>query len=125
MVKKAERIKDEMDSLIDRTRDAVVHAAARAEHGIDSAAENVAERAHTAGKAVRTKAKTAARGAHARLQDAATTIDRGVARAHDGLSQAVTTATDQFREHSGMVLLLAAAAGFVLGLLVPRRRLPA
>jgi ElaB/YqjD/DUF883 family membrane-anchored ribosome-binding protein len=122
MTKNVERTKDNMDSLVDRTRDAVVGVADRAERGVESAAKVVTERAHAAGDFVRDGAKTASRGAHQRLEGAAKAIDRGYVRARSDLSRATTTATDYFTENPGKALLLAASAGFALGLFVRPRR---
>jgi ElaB/YqjD/DUF883 family membrane-anchored ribosome-binding protein len=125
MIKNIDRTKDGMDSLIDRTRDAVVGVADRAESGVESAAERVVERAHEAGEYVRDGAETASRGAHQRLEGAAKAIDRGYTRARGDLSRAATVATDYVTENPGKALLLAASAGFVLGMLVRRQRLSA
>jgi ElaB/YqjD/DUF883 family membrane-anchored ribosome-binding protein len=122
MIQNIERTKDGIDSLVDRTRDAVIGVASRAERGVESAAEHVAEGAHAAGEYVRDGAKTASRGAHRRRQAAAKAIDRGYTRARGDLSRAAATATDYVTENPGKVLLLAAATGFVLGMLVRRRR---
>ena len=122
MTKNIERTKDNMDSLVDRTREAVVGATDRAERGVDSAAKLVTESAHAAGDFVRGGAKTASRGAHRRLEGAAKAIDRGYVRACSDLSRAATTATDYFTESPGKALLLAASAGFALGLFVRPRQ---
>lgn len=122
MIKNIERTKDGMESLVDRTHDAVVGVADRAERGVGSAVEHVAARAHVAGEYVRDGAKTASRVAHRRLEGAAKAIDRGYTRARGDLARATTTTTDYLTENPGKVLLLAAAAGFVLGMLGCRRR---
>jgi ElaB/YqjD/DUF883 family membrane-anchored ribosome-binding protein len=121
MIKNIERTRDGMDSLVDRTRDAVIGAAGRAERGVESAAKHVTASAHATGKYVRDGASTASRGAHRRLAGAAKAIDRGYARTRTDLSRAAATASDYATENPGKVLLFAASAGFVLGLLAHRR----
>jgi ElaB/YqjD/DUF883 family membrane-anchored ribosome-binding protein len=121
MIKNIERTKDGMDSLVDRTRDAVVGAANRAERGVESAADHVTETAHATGEYVRDGASTVSRGAHRRLKGAAKAIDRGYTQTRTDLSHAVATATDYLTENPGKVLLFAASACFVLGLLMRRR----
>lgn len=125
MVEKIERTKAGMNSLIDRTRDAVVVGADRAERGVESVAEQVVEGAHVAGEYVRGGAATASRSAHRRVDGAAKAIDRGFTRARGDLSRVTTAATDYVTENPGKSLLLATSTGFVLGMLVRRRRLPA
>ena len=66
-------------------------------------------------RAARTGASTAPRGR---------SIAATAGRAGD-LSRAATAATDYVAENPGKALLLAASAGFVLGMLVRRRRLSA
>jgi ElaB/YqjD/DUF883 family membrane-anchored ribosome-binding protein len=122
MTKNIERSKDVMDSLIDRTRDAVVGAADRTARGVESAAERVAAKAHLAGEYVRDGAETASRDAHRRVETAAQAIDHGYTRVRGDLSRAATSVTDYVNENPGKALLLAASAGFVVGLLVHRRR---
>lgn len=125
MIKNIERSKEGMDSLIDRTRDAVVGVADRAEQGVESAAKRVTKRAHLAGEYVRDGAETASRGAHRRVEGVANAIDRGYTRARGDLTRAATAATDFVAENPGKAMLIAASGGFVLGMLVRRRRLPA
>ena len=122
MFKPAERTKDGMDSMIDQTHDAVVGAADRAQHDVESAAQHVVARARAAGDSLRDGAATASRGAHQGLQGAAQAINRGYSRARSDLSRAATASTDYVAENPGKAVLLTAAAGFVLGVLVGRRR---
>jgi len=125
MIKNIERTKEGVDSLIDRTRDAVVDVAARTEHGVESAAERVVAKTHAAGAYVRDGAETASRGAHQRVDSAAQAIDRGYTQARNDLARAATTASDYVTANPGKALLLVASAGFLLGLLAGRRRLSA
>jgi ElaB/YqjD/DUF883 family membrane-anchored ribosome-binding protein len=125
MIKNIERTKDGMDSLIDRTRDAVVGATERAERGVETVAQRAVEAAHGAGESVREGAETASRGAHRRVENAAQAIDRGYSRARSDLSRAATATSAYVTENPGKALLLAASAGFVFGLLLRRRRLSA
>lgn len=122
MFKRVERTEDGMSSMIDQTRDAVVGVADRAEHGVESAAEHVVATAHAAGNSLRDGAETASRGAHQRLRGAARAVDRGYSRARSDLSRAATASTDYVAENPGKTLLVTAAASFVLGVLVGRRR---
>jgi ElaB/YqjD/DUF883 family membrane-anchored ribosome-binding protein len=122
MIKNIERTRDGMGSLIDRTHDAVVSATDRAERGVESAAERVVERTHAAGDAIRDGAKTVSRDAHVRVNGAARTIERGYARASSDVSRAVSAGSDYVAANPGKALLLTLSAGFVLGLLVRRRR---
>ncbi len=121
-LKRVEPTKDTMDSMIDRTRDAVVGVADCAEHGVESAAEHVVAKAHAAGSSLRDGAETASRGAHQRLQDTAQTINRTYSRTRSNLSRAATASTEYVAENPAKALLLTAATGFVLGALVGRRR---
>lgn len=100
MLKNIERSQEGVDSWIDRTRDAVVDVAERAESG----------------------AEAAAREAHRRVERAARAIDRGYARTRGEFSRAATSATDYVAENPGKALLLAASAGFLLAMLTNRRR---
>jgi len=125
MIEKIERAKERVDTLIDRARDAVVGAADGAEHRVESLAGRVVEGAHVAGKRVRSGAGTASRGAHRRVESAATALDGGIGKAQSDLSQAATAASAYVTENPVKAVLLATSAGFVLGLLARRRRLPA
>lgn len=122
MFKRAEQTKDGMDSMIDQTHDAVVDVADRAQHGVESVAKHVVEKARAAGDSVRDGAGTVSRGAHQGLQGAAQKIDRGYGRARSSLSRAATASTDYVADNPGKAALFTAAAGFVLGVLVGRRR---
>ncbi|HSL17155.1 MAG TPA: hypothetical protein VLB51_04545 [Methylomirabilota bacterium] len=122
MFKKAERTKDGMDSMIDQTHDAVVDVADRAQNGVETAAQYVVERARAAGDSLRDGAGTVSRTAHRGLQGTAQKIDRGYGRARSSLSRAATASTDYVAENPGKAALFTAAAGFVLGVLVGRRR---
>lgn len=125
MIKNIERTRDGLDSMIDRTRDAVVGAADRAERGVEATAERAVESAHAAGQNVRERAKSASTRAHRRLEDTAVAIDRGYTRARNDVSRAATAATDFVIENPAKSVLIAASAGFVVGMLARRRRLPA
>jgi len=125
VIKNIERTKDQMDSIIDRTRDSVIGAADRAERGVEAAAERAVKTAHVAGQSVRVGARNASDRAHRQLESAAEALDRGYVRARTDLSRAATAATDYVVENPAKAVLLAASAGFVLGLLARRRRLPA
>jgi ElaB/YqjD/DUF883 family membrane-anchored ribosome-binding protein len=107
-----------MDDLIDRTQDAVVGAAELADRGVGTLAEGVAKSAHVASERVQDQAKVASRSAHHRLESAAEAIDRGYARVSGGVSRAATATGDFVIENPGKSILISAAAGFVLGLLV-------
>ncbi len=122
MIKNIEKTKDGMSSLIDGTRDAVVGVAARAERGVESAAQRAVEGAHVAGEFVRGRAETASRGAHRGLDGAADAVDRGYSRAQSDLTRAAAGATDYVTQNPGRSLLLAASTGFVLGTFVRWRR---
>jgi hypothetical protein len=122
MIKTIERTKDGVDSLIDRTSGAVVGVADRAETGVEAVAERVVEKAHAAGEYVRAGAATASRDAHERLETAAQAVDRGYVKAQGDLTRAAAKTTEYVHENPGKSLLLAASAGFVLGLAVTLRR---
>jgi ElaB/YqjD/DUF883 family membrane-anchored ribosome-binding protein len=122
MIKNIERTRDGMDSLIDKTRDAVVGAADRAERGVETTAERAVETAHVAGKSVRDGAEKAARGAHQRVQGTAEAVDRGYTRVRGDLTRVSVATTEYVTENPGKALLLAASAGFLFGMLVRRRR---
>ncbi len=123
MIRNIEQTKDGMDSLVDRTREAVVDVADRAERGVNSGAKRVVKRAHEAGKYVRDGAATASRDAHRHLESAAEAVDRGYTQARGDLSRAAVTATDYITENPGKALLLATSIGFAFGMLVRRQRL--
>ena len=122
MFKRAERTKDGIDTMIDQTHDAVVDVADRAQQGVESVAQLGVEKARTAGDSVRDGAGTASRGAHQGLQGAAEKVDRGYGRARSSLSRAAAASTDYVADNPGKAALFTAAAGFVLGVLVGRRR---
>lgn len=122
MIKNIERVQGGIDSLIDQAHDAVVGGTDAAERGVDFVAERVVETAHVAGEYVRDGAETASRGAHRGVKDAAKAVDRGYARARGEVSRAGTAITDYVATNPGKTLLLAASVGFVLGMLVCRRR---
>jgi ElaB/YqjD/DUF883 family membrane-anchored ribosome-binding protein len=119
-----ERAKAGLESLIDRTRDAVVGAADGAEKRVEVAAGRVVERAHTAGERLRGGAERASRGACQHVDRAAESLDSGMGAAKSELSRAARAATDYVVANPGKAVLLATAAGFVLGLLARRRRSP-
>lgn len=118
MIKNIERTRDGVDSLIDRTHDVVVGVADRAEQGVTSAAGQVAVKAHLAADYVRNGTEAATRSAHRRVEGAAEIVDRGYARARTDLARA----TDYLAANPGKALLFAASAGFLVGLLMGRRR---
>jgi len=122
MNRNIERTKDGMGSLIDRTRDAVVGVADQTERGVESAAERVVKTTQAAGEYLRGGAATASRGAHRRLDGAASAIDRGYSRAASDLSRSAEAVTDYVTENPGKALMVAASSGFVLGVLLRRRR---
>lgn len=122
MIKNIERTQGGVDSLIDRTHEAVASATARAEQGIEAVAGRVVDKAHATGEKIREGADTASAGAHRRVAGAAEAIDRGYAQARSDLARAATATTDYVTANPGKALLLVASAGFVLGLLVRGRR---
>ena len=122
MIKNIERTQAGMDSLIDRTRDAVVGATHRAERGVESTAERAVETARLAGESVRGGAEKAARSAHQRTQDAAQAVDRGYDRVRGDLTRRAIATTEYVTENPGKSLLLAASAGFLVGVLMRGRR---
>jgi ElaB/YqjD/DUF883 family membrane-anchored ribosome-binding protein len=83
------------------------------------------EQAHVAGEYVRHGAETTSRGTRRRLDGASKSVDRGYTRARRGLARASSAASTYATENPGKALLLAASAGFVLGMLVHRHRLSA
>lgn len=117
-----ERAQKGMDSLIDRTRDAVVGATDRAERGVESAAERVVKKTHAAGQHVRDGAESASRGAHRGVESTANAIDRGYTRVRSDLTRAARATTEYVTENPGKAMLFAASAGFLLGTLAHRRR---
>lgn len=123
MIKNIERSRDGMDSLIDRAREAVVGAADRTERGVESVAKRVVKQTHLAGEHVRGGAEEASRGAHRRVKSAARALDRGYSRAHDDLLRARRATSDYVTGNPGRTLLLAATAGFLVGVVVRRRHL--
>ena len=122
MIKNIERTQGGVDSLIDRTREAVVAATDRTEQGIESAAGRGVEKAHAAGERIRERTESASLGAHQTVAGAAQAIDRGYSQAKSDLSRAATKATDYVTANPGKALLLVASAGFLLGLLARGRR---
>ena len=122
MIKNIERTKEGMDSLIERTRDAVVRATHGAERSVESTAERAVETARVAGKSVRGRAERAARGAHQSAQSAAQAVDRGYTRVRGDLTRTAAATTAYVIENPGKALVLAASAGFVVGILVRGRR---
>ena len=122
MLKTIERTQGEVDSLIDRTREAMTSASDRAEQGIETAAGHVVHRSHDAGEKLRATVDSASAGAHRRVAGAAQSIDRGYSRVQSDLTRAATSATDYVTSHPGKALLLVAGAGFLLGLLARGRR---
>ena len=125
MIKNIERAKDGMGSVIDHARDAVVGAADHAERGVESATKSVVQSARVAGEQVRDAAETASRGAQRQLDSTAQAIDRGYRRTREEGVRAAAAATDYVARNPGRALLLVASAGFVLGMLMRRRRLVA
>jgi ElaB/YqjD/DUF883 family membrane-anchored ribosome-binding protein len=111
MIKNIERTRDGMDSLIDKTRDAVVGATGRA-----------VETAQQAGKSVRDGAEKAARGAHQRVQGTAQAVDRGYTRVRGDLTRVSAATAEYVAENPGKAILFAASAGFLIGMLLRRRR---
>lgn len=172
MDKKIERTVAGVDSLIDSTRGVVVGAADRAERGVGSVAEKVAEKtlvaneyvrngaekvadkssvaseyvlagaekvaekASVASEYVRAGAECGSRAASEKLHAAADAIDRGYTRAAGAIDRGYTRAksditraaeatTDYVAQNSGKAVLVAASAGFLIGFLATRRRVPA
>jgi ElaB/YqjD/DUF883 family membrane-anchored ribosome-binding protein len=122
MIKNIERTRDGMDSLIDKTRDAVVGAADRAAQGVETAAGRAVETAQQAGKSVRDGAEKAARGAHQRVQGTAQAVDRGYTRVRGDLTRVSAATAEYVAENPGKAILFAASAGFLIGMLLRRRR---
>lgn len=121
MIKNIQQVKEGMDSVVDRTHDAVVGVTDRAEHGVESGAERVVDKVHDAGDYVRSGADKASRNAHRRLDHAARAVDRRLLHARSDLSRAAATASDYVAENPGKLLLVAISTGFLLGLLIRSR----
>jgi ElaB/YqjD/DUF883 family membrane-anchored ribosome-binding protein len=122
MIKSIERTQAGMDTLIDSTRDAVISRADAAEERIENAAEAAIRASRVAAERVRVSADSAARGAHKGVEGAAKALDRGYTRAQRDLSRVAARTTDFVSENPGKALLIAAGAGFLIGVLVQRRR---
>jgi ElaB/YqjD/DUF883 family membrane-anchored ribosome-binding protein len=122
MIKNIAETQAGVDTLIDRARDAFVGVTDHAEHGAESAAENITQGAQAAGDYLRHGAKKATRQAHRRVHRAARAVDRGYAQARSDLDRAAEASSDFVAENPGRSLLIAASAGFLLGLLVRLRR---
>jgi ElaB/YqjD/DUF883 family membrane-anchored ribosome-binding protein len=121
MIENIEEAKAGMNAVIDRTRNAVVGAADRAESGVESAAKRVVKETHAAGDQVRAGADKASRGAHRSLESVARTIDRNYASARSDLTRAAVATTDCIARNPYKSVLFAASAGFALGSLVRSR----
>jgi ElaB/YqjD/DUF883 family membrane-anchored ribosome-binding protein len=120
MLDKIKQTKNGMDSLIDRTRDAVVDATESAEHGVETAAKAAVKQAHVAGEHVRDSAKTARRDARRKVKHAAKAVDRGYTQARGNLSQSMSGITEYVTENPVKTVLLALSAGFLIAMLVRR-----
>jgi len=122
MNKNIEAAVGSIDSQIDRTRIAVDAITDRAEQNVLKAAADVAAQTHDAGVYLHQSAEAASSGAHQRLNDSALAIDRGYNRAKAGLTSAATTAKSFASENPRTALMIAASAGFALGVLAHRNR---
>ncbi len=122
MIKSIERTKESLDSLIDRTHDAVIGATERAERGVEFTAERTVTGTQAAGKSVRDSAESASSGAHRRVEGAAEAVDRGYAKVRNDLTRAATATTDYLAENPGKALLIAASVGFAVGMLARKPR---
>lgn len=122
MIKTIERSQAKLDNLIDRSCDSVVVASERAEKGVASAADQVVQTVQAAGEKIRERAEAASLNAHQRVAGAAQAIDRGYSQAKSDLTRAAAETTDYVTANPGKALLVAASAGFLLGLLIRGRR---
>jgi ElaB/YqjD/DUF883 family membrane-anchored ribosome-binding protein len=111
-----------IDSKIDRTRDAVNAITDRAEQRVANAADGVVQQTHDAGTYLHDAVQTATSDAHTRLNDSALAIDRGYNRAKSEVSRAAASARSFATENPGTALMIAASAGFAVGILAHRHR---
>ncbi|MFA6957173.1 MAG: hypothetical protein WC538_14990 [Thermoanaerobaculia bacterium] len=122
MNKNIEAAMGNIDSKIDRTREAVDAITSRAEQGVLKAADDVAQQTHDAGTYLHESVQAATQDAHQRLNDSALAIDRGYNRARSEMSRAAASARSFATENPGTALMIAASAGFAVGMLAHRHR---
>jgi ElaB/YqjD/DUF883 family membrane-anchored ribosome-binding protein len=113
-----ERSKNLADAAVDRARDAVLSSTDQAQRGIDAAASHASDSAHQAGDSVRAATRSVAAGAHRRIERTTALLERGYGRARRDLSRGADNVSDYCGRHPGVALSAAAAAGFLVGVLV-------
>ena len=115
---------------MDRAKEVVGETAEKAREPLDSAREKfqevageVGERFQETSEEVRRRAEKAREAARQRYEAASEQLHHGYTRAREDLGGVMDDVIDYTRENPGQALLISAAAGFILGLLIrPRHR---
>lgn len=115
---------------MDRAKEVVQETAGKAREHLDSAREKfqevageVGERFHETSEEVRRRAEKAREAARQRYEATSEQLHQHYTKAREDFGSAFDDVIDYTRENPGQALLISAAAGFILGLLIrPRRR---
>ncbi len=115
---------------MDRAKEAVHETVEKTREQLDSArekfqevADQVGERFHETSEEVRRRAEKAREAARQRYEETSQHLREGYARAREDLGGVTDEVIRYTRDNPGQALLIAGAAGFILGLLIrPRRR---
>jgi ElaB/YqjD/DUF883 family membrane-anchored ribosome-binding protein len=113
-----DRAKDYVAETIDKTKSAVSDGLDAAREKFEDAAENIDDRYQR----VRKTAERASDAAREKYRVAAETVREGYGKVKTDIKRVSSDVNEYVRENPGKSLLMAAGVGFLLGLLVRRRR---
>ena len=117
-----DRAKDYVAETIEKTKSAVNEGLDSAREKFEDAAENLDDRYQRVARDVRKTADRASEAAREKYRVAAETVREGYGKVKTDIKRVSNDVNEYVRENPGKSLLMAAGAGFLLGLLVRRRR---
>lgn len=115
-----DRAKDFVAEAVDKTKSALNDGLDAARERFDSAADGVDARVHRVAGDVRQRAERASEVAREKYRVAADAAREGYVKVKTDIKRVSNDVNDYVRENPGKSLLMAAGAGFLIGLLVRR-----
>ncbi len=110
------------EKTVERARDAVAEGLEAAREKFESAAEELESRARLTQRELKRRAQEMGEAAREQYAKVATKVREGYLRARKGGEELSHDVADYVRENPGKSVLIAAAAGFLVGLLLSSRR---
>lgn len=122
-VRPIDRAKEAVTETVDKTRDVVGERLETAREKFHEVADQVGEKVHDVTASAQRASEEARRRARERYEVTSQQLREGYGRMREDVGGVVDDIVDYTRENPAKAILIAAAAGFILGLVVgPRRR---